>query len=691
MCKHTLPASASARPGESGRARTKRLDLPLQAGPLLLALLALLSACGAGGGPADAGRWSAGVRLGGYEAIRLSPLTGRPDPALNSTLRLQLETAGGGAEALRIGIEDPEGGPVLIELRYSGASLDAQGAEFGRLLGPQDRVLSASFLGRPGLAALGQAPLGARATGPLSGHFATLRFAPGTARRISGIGDAHHNPAGVGGVKQLLPNFTLGAGLPGQSAQAGFSAAWHIADGDQNSEVNIADITAIGLHFGKLVSADWRALVADYDDNGEVNLADLTPIGLYYGEGTDGYTIEASDNTAGAPQTEVASPAWSAAIAPEDPDNPGGTALYDVFSHWSVLIDEVSDFSYSELSALDQNLDGVVRLWATPQRGGADGASASLDVGLVAGIPTAVLVANPVSGAAPLDVAFDASGSTDDVGITAYRFDFTDDGSWDQDSAADSANFQYAAPGTYTCRLEVEDGDGNTAQATAQAVASAPDAPPTAALSANPLSGPAPLDVAFNAALSTDDGSIVAYRFDFTDDGTFDQDSAAAVANFSYANPGTYTCRLEVEDDGGQTAQTTVGIAATGGGGILTYTGRVGQLFEPVPLNDPNGPWAHSNPLQGVEFAFYEDDPSSTPLGVATSAANGYFTIQGLPAIPGMGIVAPTGPPPSGDIWGPPQQHFLIPFSESVPSPDDPPNGLGQNGQTFTDQNFKAP
>ena len=58
-------------------------------------------------------------------------------------------------------------------------------------------------------------------------------------------------------------------------------------DYDQNGEVNIADLTPLGLYFGQPLSypADENTAraCADGDHNGELNIADLTPIGSEYG------------------------------------------------------------------------------------------------------------------------------------------------------------------------------------------------------------------------------------------------------------------------------------------------------------------------------------------------------------------------------------------------------------------------
>lgn len=71
-------------------------------------------------------------------------------------------------------------------------------------------------------------------------------------------------------------------------------------DYDQNGEVNVADLTPIGVHY--LVNSgdpDWPAAsVADGDGNGEVNVGDITPIGQNYGAQVAGYVVEAQETGA---------------------------------------------------------------------------------------------------------------------------------------------------------------------------------------------------------------------------------------------------------------------------------------------------------------------------------------------------------------------------------------------------------
>ena len=80
---------------------------------------------------------------------------------------------------------------------------------------------------------------------------------------------------------------------------------------------------------------------------------------------------------------------------------------------------------------------------------------------------------------------------------------------------------------------------------------------PVAALSVQPSFGPAPLNVSFNGAGSSDpDGSIVSYGWNFGDSAT----ASGVTANHSYTAPGSYIARLTVTDNQGASSSITTTI-----------------------------------------------------------------------------------------------------------------------------------
>jgi PKD repeat protein len=81
---------------------------------------------------------------------------------------------------------------------------------------------------------------------------------------------------------------------------------------------------------------------------------------------------------------------------------------------------------------------------------------------------------------------------------------------------------------------------------------------PVAAMSAQPSSGPAPLNVFFNAGGSSDpDGSIVSYAWNFGDSAI----ASGVTANHSYTVQGSYIARLTVTDNRGASNSITTTIA----------------------------------------------------------------------------------------------------------------------------------
>ena len=97
--------------------------------------------------------------------------------------------------------------------------------------------------------------------------------------------------------------------------------------------------------------------------------------------------------------------------------------------------------------------------------------------------PTARATASPASGAAPLTVRFDGSGSSDpDPGDTlSFAWDLDGDSQYD-DSTAVAPTFTYANDGVYTASLRVTDNHG--AAGTAAVTITAGNTPPTATITA---------------------------------------------------------------------------------------------------------------------------------------------------------------------------------------------------------------
>ncbi len=120
----------------------------------------------------------------------------------------------------------------------------------------------------------------------LTSELASVIVQEGTARRTAAA------PTGFG---SRVPDLTVHEA--GGQAVFTWSYRQH-GDYDLNGEVNVSDLTQVGVHFGKTtLDDDWQiAQLADGDGNGEVGVSDVTPIGQNFGGRIDGYELQGRIN-----------------------------------------------------------------------------------------------------------------------------------------------------------------------------------------------------------------------------------------------------------------------------------------------------------------------------------------------------------------------------------------------------------
>ena len=174
--------------------------------------------------------------------------------------------------------------------------------------------------------------------------------------------------------------------------------------------------------------------------------------------------------------------------------------------------------------------------------------------------PRAVIDAAPETGAAPLEVAFDAHYSHDDDGtIVEYHWDFGDpaDRVIGQQS---SCTHTYARPGTYLARLTLVDDEGATdTQQIAVIVTNPPPVPQALVSNDNPQPG---TEVLFDASGSYDQGgTIVSYQWDFGDGSS----ANGEIVTHTYMTGGYYVVTLTLVDDETATAATCLGMNVLAG------------------------------------------------------------------------------------------------------------------------------
>lgn len=203
-----------------------------------------------------------------------------------------------------------------------------------------------------------------------------------------------------------------------------------------------------------------------------------------------------------------------------------------------------------------------VSLTVTDDSGNQDSVTVSIVIADAAdGRPAAAIQRSPVEPTAGEPVLFNGTSSLDPDGqIVGFAWDFDDDG--EIDSTAPLAEHTFAEPASYTVTLTVTDDDGNQDTITAAIVIAPPKAdaggdpasfqPPVADFAYMPAAPSAGDPVLFNGTFSTDfDGEIASYAWDFDGDGTVD--STDAIAEHTFAAPGSYAVSLTVTDNGGNT------------------------------------------------------------------------------------------------------------------------------------------
>jgi uncharacterized delta-60 repeat protein len=125
----------------------------------------------------------------------------------------------------------------------------------------------------------------------------------------------------------------------------------------------------------------------------------------------------------------------------------------------------------------------------------ASGATAGLGVARYLGdattnaAPSASFTVTPSSGTTATSFAFDGRGSSDpDSDPLTYAWAFGDGGT----ATGSTATHGYAAPGTFTATLTVDDGQGNTASTTRSVPVTAPAAAPAPSPTPSPTPSPSP-------------------------------------------------------------------------------------------------------------------------------------------------------------------------------------------------------
>lgn len=175
------------------------------------------------------------------------------------------------------------------------------------------------------------------------------------------------------------------------------------------------------------------------------------------------------------------------------------------------------------------------------------------------GTPAASFTFAPSAPRAGDEVAFDASGSTDDGEIVRYDWNWGD-GDFES-TTSPTIQKDYEITGTFSVRLTVVDDRGLTASSV-QSITVGAQPTPTARFTVSPTD-PAPgQQVTFDATSSTPSqgAAIIRYRWQFGD-GTAEDTTSGRIARHTFNSENTFTVTLTVTDSENRTH--TVAVTVT--------------------------------------------------------------------------------------------------------------------------------
>ncbi|MCB1187990.1 PKD domain-containing protein [bacterium] len=413
-----------------------------------------------------------------------------------------------------------------------------------------------------------------------SGTLASVRFEKGALESVRSVAKA---PTGPGSRSDI--SFVYGST---------FGLFWHYynqGDYDQNGEVNISDLTPLGIHLRE--AGPWSPAsiqgVIDGDGNGEINLADITPIGSNFGARISSYNLYASDDIAdypadGGPSSiEPYSIKESSDYQLEDKDHPGPLPKDGRLFYWGQIISAGiggggEDYNFYWVRPTDGETEGTASyILASPFYSEFFGDSLeppAISVDDISGIGRLEdpLLLQP-GGEYKVNVIDPLLGDISTDPQMRYRVVQEDGAPWPYATLSNSdavLRVSAEAPqGNDELRLQYyfgllsydqgmlgglpgEDGPRGLTLRSGPALL-----PPSAVLAADVLEGEAPLTVQFDGTgSSTPNGSIRFYSWEFDLYGSSFGFSNEAQPQYTYDEPGVYVVELRVNDDWVQQAST---------------------------------------------------------------------------------------------------------------------------------------
>lgn len=313
-------------------------------------------------------------------------------------------------------------------------------------------------------------------------------------------------------------------------------------------------------------------------------------------------------------------------------DSDGSIALYE----WDFDGDGVYDYSsmssgnVSYTYTVGGSYTATVRV--TDNKGASSTGTSAITASYADAAPSLDAVIGSISGSnAPVTVSFSCTNLSN---ATLFQWDFESDGIIDF-TAISSANasFTYTAPGSYRAKVFVTVGGSTTYSAqTSQIVVNAGSNPPTiSSFTASTQSGSIPFNVIFTV-VSTDNGAVTTYEWDFDGDGRYDRKtgSAQSVISYTYTSVGVFTPVVRVVDDSNLTATSDLSAAIT-----ATMLSVGGWIVDPATTDTISGDsitvTAEVVPAgvsKSVQFQYRTNAPQGTWIDIGSPVVSSSTIVQ---------------------------------------------------------------
>ncbi|MBU0497099.1 MAG: PKD domain-containing protein, partial [Candidatus Thermoplasmatota archaeon] len=432
---------------------------------------------------------------------------------------------------------------------------------------------------------------------------------------------------------------------------------------------------------------DAQAIVNAAENHGDFipQIGDIDAV-LLYPVDSNGNPIEVQRTCIEVTVRSIENPTADFTWSPQNP-NPGQSIFFDASASYDpngYIISYEWDWNNDGIYDESHTFPTTTRTWSqagnypvtlrvTDNASVHDTITKNIQVG-ISNQPPVTRAGGPYTANMGVTIYFDGSNSYDPDGtIIGYRWDFTNDGSWDTGwSSSPYTQKRFYSQFHGKVKLGVKDNHGATQTGTAKLDIGKPNQPPVASFSWSPTSPQQGQTITFDASSSYDpDGTISKYEWDWNNDGSYDISKTTPTATHSWNNPGNYKVSLKITDNSESTKIKNRDVSVTNAGPppfnpprwvtvLISYTSAKEKwmgdhYYVKIPMKSPylipvldcsipitvTLPWPLGGAYLGktdafssyIEVNIYPDNPQKNTYKAKSYAATSYILIPVTPKL----------------------------------------------------------